>query len=190
MTGMDTENRETASRRFPKLQWWPSLVGLTFAGLASYDMTAGQDLAPVLAGSAVLYVGASALQNPAYAWPVFIVSLVVGAVCSIFLDLDTTLALVSFGAAMMVLGVVRRVSGPVGGFPLQTIAMIGFGAIALVALIIDPVIGSYLVAVGLFAHAAWDAYHHWTDRVVSRSAAEFCFVLDVALGVIILISVH
>jgi hypothetical protein len=42
-----------------------------------------------------------------------------------------------------------------------------------------------LVAAGLLGHAAWDAYHHRTDRVVVRSLAEFCLVLDTALAVAI-----
>jgi hypothetical protein len=188
MADINTKISEPLTKKFRDLQWWPSLIGLTFAGLASYGMTSGQELAPVLAGSAVLYVGTSAMQNRAFAWPIFFSSLVVGGLCSILLDIDTTLTLVSLGAVLVIFGLLRGVSGPVDGFPLQALAMIVFGAAALFALNIDTTVGSCLVAFGLFAHAAWDVYHHWTDRVVSRSAAEFCFVLDVALGAIILIS--
>jgi hypothetical protein len=41
------------------------------------------------------------------------------------------------------------------------------------------------VAAGLFAHAGWDFYHHRADKVVGRSMSEFCFVLDVLLGLVI-----
>lgn len=190
MAEINAERGETPTRRLPKLQWWPSLVGLTFAGLASYGMSSGQELAPVLAGSAVLYIGTAAVQNRALAWPVFFFSLIVGGLCSIIFDLDTTLALVSLGLLLVLFGLVRGLIGPVSGFPLQALAMATFGGTALFALTIHPIIGSYLVAIGLFAHAAWDVYHHWTDTVVSRSAAEFCFVLDVVLGIIILVSVY
>ena len=44
-----------------------------------------------------------------------------------------------------------------------------------------------LVAAGLLGHAAWDAYHHRVNRVVVRSMAEFCLVLDTALAVAIVI---
>ena len=41
------------------------------------------------------------------------------------------------------------------------------------------------MAAGLLGHAAWDAYHHRTNRVVVRSLAGFCLVLDTALAVAI-----
>jgi len=34
------------------------------------------------------------------------------------------------------------------------------------------------VAIGLLGHAGWDVYHHRVNRVVARSPAEFCFVID------------
>jgi hypothetical protein len=43
------------------------------------------------------------------------------------------------------------------------------------------------VAAGLLGHAAWDLYHHRVNRVVTRSFAEFCLVLDTALAVAIVI---
>jgi hypothetical protein len=43
------------------------------------------------------------------------------------------------------------------------------------------------VAVGLLGHAAWDVWHHRTNRVVSRSLAEFCLVLDTALAIGIIV---
>ena len=43
------------------------------------------------------------------------------------------------------------------------------------------------LAAGLFLHAAWDVYHHWTEKVVVRSMAEFCFVLDTLLALAIVI---
>ena len=43
--------------------------------------------------------------------------------------------------------------------------------------------GAWPVAAGPLAHAARDLYHHRADRVVTRSMAEFCFVLDTLLAV-------
>jgi hypothetical protein len=64
-------------------------------------------------------------------------------------------------------------------------AEVRFGAAAGAALVITPDLGAYLVAAGLLGHAAWDAYHHRTNRVVVRSLAEFCLALDIALAVAI-----
>jgi predicted PurR-regulated permease PerM len=75
-----------------------------------------------------------------------------------------------------------------GGLPLQTIAMVAFGAIAAIALYASQTAGAYLVAGGLFAHAAWDVYHHSVNKVVSRSMAEFCCILDISLAVAIIIA--
>jgi hypothetical protein len=40
-----------------------------------------------------------------------------------------------------------------------------------------------VVAVGLLGHTAWDVYHHWVNKVVVRSMAEFCGALDTLLAV-------
>jgi uncharacterized membrane protein len=74
------------------------------------------------------------------------------------------------------------------GLPLQTLAMAGFGGVALLALAVQSDLGAYLVAAGLLGHAAWDVYHHRTGRVVARSLAEFCVVLDTLLAVAIVVA--
>ena len=73
------------------------------------------------------------------------------------------------------------------GLPLQTIAMVVFAAVAAISLYLNETAGAYLVAAGLFAHAAWDVYHYWANKVVPRSMAEFCCVLDVSLAAAIVI---
>jgi hypothetical protein len=40
----------------------------------------------------------------------------------------------------------------------------------------------------LIGHAAWDAYHHRANKVVVRSFAELCFVLDTLVAVVIVIA--
>ena len=39
--------------------------------------------------------------------------------------------------------------------------------------------------VGRRIHAAWDVHHHRTGRVVERSLAEFCAVLDVLVAALV-----
>jgi hypothetical protein len=67
--------------------------------------------------------------------------------------------------------------------------MVAVGVIAAIAVIVGGNVGAYLVAAGLLAHAAWDAYHHRVNKVVARSMAEFCGVLDALLAVAIVIGV-
>jgi hypothetical protein len=63
----------------------------------------------------------------------------------------------------------------------QALGMVGFGALALVALSVDPDLGRYLVAAGWFLHGIWDFVHLWLDKVVARSYAEWC-VIDVLVA--------
>lgn len=66
--------------------------------------------------------------------------------------------------------------------------MLVLGAVALVAAQAQPVVAGVLVAGGLLAHAAWDVHHHRTGRVVVRSMAEFCVVLDTVLAALVLVT--
>jgi hypothetical protein len=90
----------------------------------------------------------------------------------------------------VVYGLLRGAARPTDRLPLQTIAMLGFGIIAASALIVSGDVGPYLVAAGLLGHAAWDVYHHWANKVVARSLAEFCFVLDSLLAVAVIATVR
>ncbi len=65
--------------------------------------------------------------------------------------------------------------------------MLALGGMAVVALRLDPMLGGLLVAVALVGHAAWDIHHHCTDRVVNRSLAQFCAVLDILVAVLVTI---
>lgn len=68
---------------------------------------------------------------------------------------------------------------------LQALGLVGFGAMALLATL-ATLLGAYLAALGLLAHAVWDGYHHHTNRVVPRAFAQFCAALDYTLAAIVL----
>jgi hypothetical protein len=175
-------------RPWSSLQWWPTLAGIALAAFVAYDLVSGRDLASILAASGLVYLGAAALQKPGAAWPVFLLTFVVITVDSIgIIDVDATWILLALAALFAVYGLMRGATAPTSSLPLQTIAMIAFGGAAAIALLVNPVLGAYLVAAGLLAHAAWDVYHHRVNRVVARSMAEFCFVLDTLLAVAIVV---
>ncbi|TDE08435.1 hypothetical protein E1269_17130 [Jiangella asiatica] len=69
------------------------------------------------------------------------------------------------------------------GVGLQVAGMAAFTTVALVALALDPDLGRYVVAAGWIAHGTWDLIHLRRDRVVSRTYAEWCAVVDVVVGV-------
>jgi hypothetical protein len=167
---------------------WPTLAGLGFAALIAVDLVSGVELAPVLAASAAVYLGAAALRRPAAAWPLFFATAVVITVARLADDrFEPTWVILAGAAALLIYGLLRGAGRPSYGLPLQTVALLGFGAAATAALIITPELGAYLVAAGLLGHAAWDAYHHRVNRVVVRSMAEFCLALDTALAAVLVI---
>jgi hypothetical protein len=160
-------------------RWWPAAAGVVTAGLAGLDVAdGGVQLAPVLAASAVIYLGAAALGRPGASWPLFFATFVVLAVAGA----NATWVLLGAAALLALYGVFRGATRPVSGLPLQALAMAGFGGAAAVALGAHPDLGAYVVAAGLLGHAAWDVHHHRTGRVVARSLAEFCVVLDTLLA--------
>jgi len=162
---------------------WPTLAGLGFAALVAFDLASGVELAPVLAASAAVYLGAAALRRPAAAWPLFFAITAIITVARLLADrFEPTWVILAGAVALGVYGLLRGAGRPGYGLPLQTLALLGFGAAAGGALVVNPELGAYLVAAGLLGHAAWDAYHHRTNRVVVRSMAEFCLVLDTALA--------
>jgi hypothetical protein len=165
---------------------WPALAGIAFAVLVAVGMASGVDQAPVLAAAAMVYIGSAALQKPGAAWPLFFGSVVVITVAK-FIGVDATLIILGCGAAMGLYGLLRGVVRPGHGLPLQTVALLGFGAVAAIALFIDTDLGAYLVAAGLLGHSAWDLHHYRTNRVVARSLAEFCLLLDASLAVLIVL---
>ena len=164
-------------------RWWPAAAGVAMAGFAGLDIAedGGVGLAPVLAASAVIYLGAAALGRPGASWPLFFGSFVVRAVT----DQYATWVLIGASVLLAGYGLLR---GAARGLPLQAVAMAGFGGAAALALAVSPDLGAYLVAAGLLGHAAWDVHHNRTGRVVARSLAEFCVVLDTLLAAAIVVA--
>ena len=65
MTDIESTQQASSQPRALVARRWPTLAGLGFAALIAFDLTSGVDLAPVLAASAAVYLGAAALQRPA-----------------------------------------------------------------------------------------------------------------------------
>jgi hypothetical protein len=168
---------------------WPALAGIAFAALVSIGMVSGLEQAAVLAAAATVYIGSAALQRRAAAWPLFLVSVVIITVAKLLGDpFHGTLVVLSCGAVLGVYGLLRGLVRPAQAVPLQSIALLGFGAAAAIAVFVDTDLGAYLVAAGLLGHSAWDLYHYRANRVVARSLAEFCLLLDAALAMLIVLA--
>ena len=183
-----TSTAASTSRASGLRHRWPAIAAVALAGMTLYGLASGVDLAPILAASGLVYLGAAALRKPMAAWWVFLGTfVVVGAGKAIGESALATWLILGLAGAFALFGVVRGVLRPAYGLPLQSLAMLAFGAVAAVALAVDESAGAYLVAAGLLGHAAWDVYHHRVGRVVVRSFAEFCFVLDTLLAAVIVV---
>lgn len=183
---------ETAARRRPWLvRRWPTIAGIVLAaGLTAaawrgiVDLTG---LAHVLAAAGLVYLGAAALGRRDAAWPLFGVTFVVIGVGLLVPGVDATVWMLVLAAILVVYGLLRGALRPPWGLPLQSLAMLVILAVVLAATRLMPPWGGILIGVGLLAHAGWDVYHHRTGRVVARSMAEFCAVLDTLLAIVVIV---
>ncbi|GAA1038889.1 hypothetical protein GCM10009557_56110 [Virgisporangium ochraceum] len=166
---------------------WPAAFGAVFAAFNTIGLAGGADLAPVLVGSGFVYLGAAALRRRGAAWPVFWLVFVVIGVSRVLDGPDSTWVILGVAAAFAVYGLARGAARDREGLPRQASAMVVVGGLAATALLVGGDLGAYLVAGGLLAHAGWDAYHHRTGKVVTRSMTEFCFVLDVLAAVALIV---
>jgi hypothetical protein len=59
----------------------------------------------------------------------------------------------------------------------QSLALLGYGGIALIGLALSPSVGAVLASLTLMAHAVWDVIHYRRNAVVSRSLAGLAWSL-------------
>jgi hypothetical protein len=178
----------------PRARWrrawpavWPAALAVLIAAGTAYGLDDPREVAPVVAASGLVYLAAAAVGRRWMSWVAFGVTFAL-----ITLDkltgIDATAMMIAVAAAFVVVGLVARRVRPWWALALQTAAMVVLGAISLVAVELNPTVGGLLVAAALLGHAVWDLHHHRTNRVVSRSLAEFCAVLDtlvaIAVGVV------
>jgi hypothetical protein len=164
---------------------WPTALALamsaaTFGGSESAEGVAG--LSEALLLLPLLYLVVAKLRRRQASWPVLVVG-ITPFIALRALDLIAPAAVFSAVALIVLLwgaidGQLRRPDP----FRVQALGMLGFGALALAGLAVDPDLGRYLVAAGWFGHSIWDLVHLKLDRVVARSYAEWCGILDVVIA--------
>ncbi|WP_026924170.1 hypothetical protein [Glycomyces arizonensis] len=174
------------------LRRWPTALAiaagaLIFAGggVDAEFVTSFGELVPLLA---LEYLLIAKFGRRGWSWPVVVALSLVMAAAQIVGLLRPSLV---FGAVAVVVLVWSVADGRLlkdGMYRLQVFGMIGFGALTLVAVAVDSDAARYAVAAAWLAHAVWDFVHHRLDRVVSRSYAEACGVIDliVAAGLVFL----
>lgn len=161
-------------------------LAVVVAAATAYGLSDGRDAAPVVAASGLVYLAAAVAERRSLAWLGFAVAFVLIGVAK-FAGFDAVPWLLGMAGVLLVVGVVGRRTRPWWAFPLQASAMLALGGVVLVAVRSDPMLGGLLVAVALVGHAVWDVHHHCTDRVVDRSFARFCAVLDILVAAFVTI---
>jgi hypothetical protein len=166
---------------------WPTWLAIALAALTVGGSTV-KSLADVLPMLAFFYLAAAVLQRRQATWLVAVATVAAFAALRLQDWVDPVVAFSVAALAFVLWGAVRGQLRRRGALVVEMAGMVGFTAIALAAVSVDPDFGRYIVAAGWFGHAAWDFAHFRADKVVSRSFAEWCTVFDVlrAVGILIL----
>ena len=169
------------------LHRWPTWLAIALAALTVGGSTV-QSLADVLPMLAFFYLAAALLQRRQATWLVAVATVAAFAALRLQDWVDPVVAFSVAALALVLWGAVRGQMRRRGALMVETAGMVGFTAIALAALSVDPDLGRYVVAAGWFGHATWDFAHFRADKVVSRSFAEWCAVYDFlrAVGILFL----
>lgn len=136
--------------------------------------------------AAMCYLAAAAIGSRRSGWAMVVVA-ALAVLTSPLLGADPTTVLLLMGAVFALVGFFRGDAVDRREVGIQTLGFVGFSGIALTAMMVDPWVSAHLAALAAIGHAAWDAAHFVRDKVVTRSLTEFCFVLDLGLGVLLLL---
>jgi len=176
----DPHRRDRRSRLVKRR--WPTALAIGSAALIGGG---GPDqistLGELLLLLGLVYLLAAKVRRPGAAWPVLVAS--VAAITALrLLGMPLAAGFAGVGLGVLVWGAVDGQLREPGMFRVEAAGMLGFGVLALVALAVEPDLARYLVAAGWFAHGLWDLVHLRLDKVVVRSYAEWCGVLDILVA--------
>lgn len=160
-------------------QHWPSLLGLAIATSQVFIGVDVEGTAITVAAAASCYVAAAALDRRWIAWAgIGFATAVV--VASELVAVAWWVGLTAYATLLMLIGLARGAHDRM--LAQQSAAMICFGGLAVIAILVSPRLGLFLAGCALASHALWDWRHWRRNDVVPRSMAEFCILLDVPLG--------
>lgn len=164
---------------------WPTALALVsgvFIVAGSWSEATVGRLAEVLLFLPLLYLVVSTLRRPRLTWVVLIVGVAATSGVEALGVADLPVVLLALALAATVWGGTHGRFGDGSYFTVQVVGMVAFGVVALLAMAVDPTASRYLVAAGWFAHGVWDFVHLWRGRVVARSYAEWCGVVDILVA--------
>ena len=168
---------------------WPSALGLVQAVAAIAVIVllgADVELAVGIATMAGIYLVAYALGRPAAAWAAYpslgavvLALIALGIEVRIGVPVGMTIVLV----LLWIWAISRGRAHDGRWFTMQTAGMAVFGAVTVLAVLVDPKVGGVVAGIGWISHGIWDIYHFVKNKVVHRSWSEMCAVVDIPVGV-------
>lgn len=168
---------------------WPTALAAAIVAL-NVIASGAQDVADAVGGFGetlpllpLIYLVVNQIGKPQATWPV----LGAGVVAVFALPFQDVIApstvLIALSSVLLAWGAVRGTPHGRAAFGVQAAGALLFCGLALAGLTVDPDLGRYLLAVGWFCHGIWDFVHLRLDKVVSRTFAEWCGVIDVLVAV-------
>jgi hypothetical protein len=167
------------------LRRWPTALAV---GLAALSLDGGESdgsvaaLGEVLLLLPMLYLVVAKVRRRRASWPVLVGGMTALVALRVLDVVPPRAVFVVVALIVLVWGAIDGQLHRPGMFRVQALGMVGFGALALIGLAVDPDLGRYLVAAGWFFHGIWDFVHLRLDKVVVRSYAEWCGVLDILIA--------
>jgi len=157
---------------------WPTLLAVVSAFLIADAGT--ERLRSLLILLVLAYLVITVIGVRSATWPLLLGLTILLVALSLQDQVRMDAALVVAAAVTLVVGIVRR--SPRRELAIQTGSVVVLVALSLAAASAEPPTATYLVAGGWLAHGIWDFVHIWRDKVVARSYAEWCGVLDVLVA--------
>jgi hypothetical protein len=165
---------------------WPTWLAVAWAAISLSDVSDGLEYMILFVLPATGYLFLAVVDRPRITWAVVVAALATVVVLRL-LDIDPWPALAVVVVTLAAVGLIGGQLRKPGLYALQSPGALAFMAFGLVVLAVPTTVGGYLVAAGLLGHATWDAVHWRANKIVSRSFAEWCGVLDLVLGVGLLV---
>ncbi|MEY9989320.1 hypothetical protein ABIE67_001352 [Streptomyces sp. V4I8] len=168
---------------------WPTALAVAVVAL-NVAASGSQDVADAVGGFGetlpllpLIYLVVNQIGQSRFTWPV----LGAGLVAVFALPLQEAVApatvMVALALVLLAWGALRGTPHGRAGLGVQAGGALVFCGLALAGLAVEPDLGRHLVAAGWFFHGVWDFVHLRLDKVVSRTFAEWCGVIDVLVAV-------
>lgn len=132
------------------------------------------------------YLILAKLRRRPFTWPIVIAGFAVVVLTRALDIVDPVVVLTALAAIVLAWGVVDGQLKRDGAFQVQAIGLVGFAAMTFTALALltqNLELAGYLVASAWLLHGVWDFVHLMLDKVVARSFAEWCAVIDILIAI-------